>query len=967
MSAGSRALVTASAALVCLLPRATAAWGCAPPGAQPQLAQVEQLQGRGDLAAARSAVRVALECAEGPARVSWLIQLGSITGDQGAWSEAFEAFAEAARLAAADDDRQVGRLHAGLGLAHWKRAEYSQAEAQCAAARQLGLGSGDEEGQARALLCLGHVAFKQGQYVAALERYEAALALEAGRGSVAGSVEAHEALALWSLERRAHADALAHYQRALEIASAGEEPGLRCHLLAALGFLYQRQGATAEALRFEDQALHLSEQLRDDGCRAEALSKSAGAHLALDDPAEALRRYGEVLALRRKLGAPREEAWTWARIARVRAARGQGAQSLAALHEAVALFERLDDRRALAWHVGEIAAAYERQGNDTQALAWYQQALAHQQEVRLPYVSLSLGALARLHARAGRAEQAREHARQALEAAERADNPEMRWQAAYDEARVERRLGRPAEALLALRRSLVIIEALRAQTTPDDEAKAAWLEDKQQVYTDAIELLLELGQTGEALEVAERSRARALLDWLEGEPPAATSSPHPEGGGPAAEGTWAQGSAEALAPLQRGAHAAGGALVKALGDPSGPGNPALAEPPTLTALLAEARRQHGTLVEYVLGARQVHAFVVPPEGDLHATSTALRGLDLGELVDGLRAGPGLDPAGRRARLRRLHRLLIEPIESWLPGDPEALVTIVPHRALFRLPFAALLDARGRYLVESHTLRYGPSLGALSRLPPRAPNDEPGSALLVANPSMPRLPGRTQTLPSLPGAEREVRAIARLLGGEHTLVLVGPAAGEGRVRAELKGRTLVHLATHGIARPDRPLDSLLALAPDGRLAPDAHPGAGAPGAPASPWTADGPGPGGGDGLLTAREVMGLGLRADLVTLSACDSGLGQLASEGVLGLSRAFLLAGARAVLVSLWRVADEAARYEMERFYRGLAAGPAQALRRAQLDTLQALRAGRIRTPSGQVLPEDPAYWAPFVLVGRAE
>jgi CHAT domain-containing protein len=218
-------------------------------------------------------------------------------------------------------------------------------------------------------------------------------------------------------------------------------------------------------------------------------------------------------------------------------------------------------------------------------------------------------------------------------------------------------------------------------------------------------------------------------------------------------------------------------------------------------------------------------------------------------------------------------------------------------------------------------------------------------LVVGNPRMPRLPGRDRPLPSLPGAEIEARSIADLYPRERVATLTGAAAGERAVSELAERSAIFHLATHGVVRDDDPLESLLALSPS-----------------------DGAGPG-GDGLWTAREVFGLRLSADLVTLSACDTGLGKVNGDGVIGLSRAFLYAGAPSVLVSLWRVADGVTRFEMERFYRALIGNhgdKAAALRRAQLETIDALRAGGLRADGGRRLEEDPAYWAPFVLVGEA-
>jgi CHAT domain-containing protein len=190
---------------------------------------------------------------------------------------------------------------------------------------------------------------------------------------------------------------------------------------------------------------------------------------------------------------------------------------------------------------------------------------------------------------------------------------------------------------------------------------------------------------------------------------------------------------------------------------------------------------------------------------------------------------------------------------------------------------------------------------------------------------------------------ESLAVADLFPPADRVVLLGAAAAENTVRELASGFTVLHFATHAVL--DRTaLANAVILAPGGAGEPS-------------------------DGLLRVREVFALDLEADLVTLSACDSGGGQVSADGILGLSRAFFCAGAASVLVSLWSVADESARPQMEAFYAECARNgwnKAAALRRAQLETLRRLRGGEIRTRSGKPLSENPILWAPFALIGEA-
>jgi CHAT domain-containing protein len=263
-----------------------------------------------------------------------------------------------------------------------------------------------------------------------------------------------------------------------------------------------------------------------------------------------------------------------------------------------------------------------------------------------------------------------------------------------------------------------------------------------------------------------------------------------------------------------------------------------------------------------------------------------------------------------------------------------------------LPFAALRNARGQYLIERYTLHYIPAISLLgfTQTMKKAKQASP-SYLLIADPSgTPRGEGG-RALPTLAGARREVATVARLLLPSEVKLLEGPQATERQV-ADLAGHsTVIHFATHGIIRDDQPFDSYLALGGSG-------------------WNLK------QDGHLTAQKIYGLDLHADLVFLSACRSGLGQVSGDGMAGLTRAFLYAGTPSVIATLWDVADEPTYRLVGAFYRSWLNGSdkARALRSAQLRLLGELRRGQVRLHTGAgefALPEDPVFWASFVLQGE--
>jgi CHAT domain-containing protein len=199
------------------------------------------------------------------------------------------------------------------------------------------------------------------------------------------------------------------------------------------------------------------------------------------------------------------------------------------------------------------------------------------------------------------------------------------------------------------------------------------------------------------------------------------------------------------------------------------------------------------------------------------------------------------------------------------------------------------------------------------------------------------------LSRLPGSRQEVEGIARLFGDSGRAVL-GASATEGAVRSLAPTASLVHFACHGLIDHRFPLESALALSREGdgridELTVDTEHGE--------------------DGYLQAWEVFeGLRLNADCVTLSACETGAGEvLGGEGVMGFTRAFFHAGARSVVVSLWSISDESTAVLMERFYRELVAGASRdvALQRSQRRLIESERW------------DHPFHWAAFQLHGRPD
>jgi len=520
--------------------------------------------------------------------------------------------------------------------------------------------------------------------------------------------------------------------------------------------------------------------------------------------------------------------------------------------------------------------------------------------------------------------------------------------------------GQLKEAEVALKEAIAGWEEIRA-LSDDDLNKITFLEQQAYSYRLLQKVLVAQNKPEEALLVAEQSRARSLVEqFVEN----SGSSPLP--------------------------------------------------PPTIERLQQIAQESNSTIVEYSLVGSELRVFgneprdetdlyiwVIQPNGTISFRQLDLRQLpdkSLTELVAKVRTR-GLGVQGRgtvvietnnaRAnnidtspqKLEELYQLLIAPIADLLPQNPSDRVTFVPQEAIFLVPFAALKDPSGNYLIDQHTLLSAPSIQVLAltqQQQQRLQGSGNQNLLVVGNPTMPTLPAQgdapPQQLISLPGAEKEALAVASLL---NTQPLIGSQATKAAVVRAMPQQRIIHLATHGLLELD---DNLKEFDPTANV-PSAResgvfitPGGITVGsnvfigkAPVEEVSINEkilqvslPGaialaPSGDDsGFLTAKEILDLQLNnTELVVLSACDTGRGKITGEGVVGLSRTFIATGVPSVVVSLWAVPDAPTSSLMIEFYRQMQQGAdkAQALRQAMLTTKQQY--------------PHPRNWAAFTLIGE--
>ena len=274
--------------------------------------------------------------------------------------------------------------------------------------------------------------------------------------------------------------------------------------------------------------------------------------------------------------------------------------------------------------------------------------------------------------------------------------------------------------------------------------------------------------------------------------------------------------------------------------------------------------------------------------------------------------------------RTLYDVIFGPIIDHLQGDE---IVIVPEGPLCLAPFAAFVAPDSRFLCESFRIRVIPSLASL-KLISQGDHSESG-ALLVGDPDVQevvRIGGTQVVLNPLPFARKEVLMIGRLLNIEP---VIGATATKMEVLDRMTSAALIHIAAHASSESGE-----IALTPN----------------PTRPFQV----PNEEDFLLTMAEILNVQVRAQLVVLSCCHSGRGEIRAEGVVGIVRGFLAAGARSVLVTLWAIDDEVTLMFMEIFYDHLVKG------RSSCEALnEAMR--HLRESDSF---SDVRHWAPFVLIG---
>ena len=487
------------------------------------------------------------------------------------------------------------------------------------------------------------------------------------------------------------------------------------------------------------------------------------------------------------------------------------------------------------------------------------------------------------------------------------------WIVLLDRARIALSEGQKTTAEDMLKKAIAVIEKHRS-TINTEAGRIGFVGDKQAVYSELIALLLVDGCYTEAFAYVERAKARALVDLL------ASQNNLSERGGQTS--TLAQlDQAENKQNIVAGADDKEGvsktrSVVLALKKDLRENAPELASLVTVatpaTAEIQDKLSANETLLEYYSSGNDWYVFIVTRQTII---AQKLAAPDLESNITSLRQN--ITSRNATTFNRQSQILYRQLLASALPAVKTKKLIIVPHGALHYLPFAALSDGR-EYLIDRFSIRMLPSASVLNFLQTRVKKVGAGAALIFGNPKL----GDPKY--DLNFAQDEALAIGKIIPKSN--VLLRSEASETNLKKYGGNYPIIHLAVHGIFDLDKPLDSALLLAGDKD----------------------------NDGMLKAGDLYNLSLNADLVTLSACETALGKVATgDDVVGFTRGFLYAGARSLISSLWQVDDQATRDLMVSFYSNL----------TKMSKDEALREAQIKVKKQY---PQPFYWAAFLLTGSA-
>ncbi|BAY61706.1 TPR repeat-containing protein [Calothrix brevissima NIES-22] len=818
-----------------------------------------------------------------------LALIGSIHYQLTDYVKALEFYQQALAIYKQNNDELLeGVVLGSMATIYADQGDYSQALNLYEQALTISRRINDKVGETKRLNNLGTVYSELGNYSKALELFQQSLAISIKLDDKAGEANNLNNIASVYIDMGDYSKALYLAQQALAIQTKIGNQAALPDTFIIFGNIYLELGQYATALEKYNQALGIIETSGNPASKANILQKIAGLYTKLGQYEKALDLNSQALNIYSKIDSKSGMVNIFNNIGRIYEQIGKYEEALKLYQNALNILNVTGANPAKARTFNNIGSAYWNLRQYDQALNYYQQALVIRQESGIKEgQAKTLNNIALVYYNQGKYTQALNYYQQALVIARQLKDQESEAITLTNIGEVYNALGNYSDAETNLFSAIEVWNKLRL-ILKDDE-KISLFERQTFTYLLLQQVLIAQNKINIALEVSEQARARAFVELL--------------------------------------ASRISGNIA----------NQQLIKPPNFEKIKQIAKSQNATLVEYsILGESNLYIWVVKPTGEVGFKQEDLKSLNtpLAQLVNKTRiaigaGGRGIfsevkDTDAQKQNLQKLHEVLIEPIASLLPTNPDEKVIFIPHDALFLVPFVALQDKDGKYLIEKHTILTAPSIQVLDLTRQQRQKVTGKDVLVMGNPIMPKVGIPPVQLPSLAGAEKEAVTVASLF---KTKAITGKDATETAFKEKLSSARMIHLATHGLLDDaDKSIPSAIALTPTSN----------------------------DDGLLTPAEIVNLRINAELVVLSACDTGRGKITGDGVIGLSRSLITAGAPSVIVSLWAVPDSPTSELMTEFYQQWQKNPdkAVALRNAMLITMK-------KHPR-------PIDWAAFTLIGES-
>ncbi len=819
------------------------------------------------------------------------------------------------------DRRGEGDVLGGIGFVNWYRGDKDNALASFLEALRIRMVVDDRRLIGNSYSDIGsvyYVFFKE--YNKAIENFQKSLVVRKVIGDMENVAKTLPRLAI-AYERLGElGKALSAYQQAAEVSRSLNHKGWAATAMYNAGIVLKEMGRYIKALDCLNDALALHRELGDQKRTGETLNVMANIYRKVGDYETSLRYHQEYVEMMKTLGDEQGVATGTMNLGILYKTLGRETRAIELYEAALALFIKLENDEGILNALTNLGSTYQEMGNLEMSEMYLRQALEKSQTLKYKEaVTINMNNLANTLNFENKLDEALTLLEQALPMAEDLGKPELSVATLLSSGDNYERRGALDEAMDYYNRALKLVEQQRISLNRD-EFKIGYFSQQRYIYESIVHLLGKMTSedtaadyAAQAFHIAEQSKARALLDLL--------TEARPDTG---------------IAALP------------------------VTEPVTLKQVQTQILDKKTVMLSYFLGDsssslwaisyNKYRQYILPNRDFLQNQIEVLRyALE--------------NPKETQIEFfiessHKLYQALVQPAEEFI-GKNTRLI-IAPDGVLHLLPFEVLLrEEPGNakrasyadlpYLIKRNPVGYGQSASILVNVMQRRQQKKPRAARTLFAMGDPvfeaaidsavrqgpaTLSGGT-SYERLKFSGNEIRSIGVLFPESNTTILLREKATEENLKAApaLKTADYIHLATHGLINERNPEFS-------GLLFPQT--------------TASGE-----DGFLQTDEICKFDLHADLIVLSACETGLGKMIrGEGVIGLTRAFMFAGSPSVVVSLWKVSDASTAVLMKRLYSELI--------KKNRDKVEAFRLAKLALMKHESY-SHPFYWAPFILTGNWE